>query len=208
MSDAIANLMRSLNDRTTQPIAKVRLVKPVLKPAPAKPASTFDWTPEAVAKLIRMWKAGEKVETIRVELGLATQNQVIGKVHRLDLERRPNPIGGGFQGEKGKRHPKAARGVRPGEFWAFRDHRTVAEYDSAETEPEVPAEVPATDRDIIRFLVKDCGVTVFGPDDDQLYTLDQRQRRRLGMDALRKEANLWRERRGEPLFTQAEEKAA
>ena len=47
------------------------------------------WTPEAVDRLKALWSEGQSASQIARELGNGvTRNAVIGKVHRLNLERR------------------------------------------------------------------------------------------------------------------------
>lgn len=47
----------------------------------------FDWTDDRIATLERMWADGDSALQIGRHLG-TTRNSVIGKVHRLGLERR------------------------------------------------------------------------------------------------------------------------
>lgn len=42
-----------------------------------------DWTEERTAELVRLWDAGESATAISEQMGLATRNVVIGKIHRL-----------------------------------------------------------------------------------------------------------------------------
>lgn len=45
------------------------------------------WTDERVATVERLWKDGQSATQISVEIGGATRNAVIGKLHRLGLMR-------------------------------------------------------------------------------------------------------------------------
>lgn len=49
------------------------------------------WTPEMESRLRLMWSEKATSRQIAKELGV-TPNSVIGKVHRLGLEKRPSPI--------------------------------------------------------------------------------------------------------------------
>ena len=50
-----------------------------------------DWTPLKVLALIALWNEGLPTSAIGNRLGV-TKNAVVGKVHRLGLQRRPDPI--------------------------------------------------------------------------------------------------------------------
>ena len=51
------------------------------------------WNRERDDQLQRLWEAGKSGEQIARALGEGfTKNSVIGRVHRLQLERRPNPV--------------------------------------------------------------------------------------------------------------------
>jgi GcrA cell cycle regulator len=49
------------------------------------------WTDESIAELTRRWMAGESASNIAAALGLKSRNVVIGKVHRLGLQRTSQP---------------------------------------------------------------------------------------------------------------------
>ena len=51
-----------------------------------------EWTDERVQKLRDMWTDGMSASQIANELGGVTRNAVIGKAHRLGLQKRPSPI--------------------------------------------------------------------------------------------------------------------
>jgi GcrA cell cycle regulator len=51
----------------------------------------FDWNDKTIARLTAMWNEGVSGGQIAEALGLS-KNAVIGKIHRLGLSRRPNPI--------------------------------------------------------------------------------------------------------------------
>jgi len=55
------------------------------------------WTDEEVIKLTELWKQGKTATEISIELNSVwkrnrSRNSVIGKVHRLKLDGRPDPI--------------------------------------------------------------------------------------------------------------------
>jgi GcrA cell cycle regulator len=50
------------------------------------------WTEDRVERLKKLWAEGMSAGQIRDELGGTSRNAVIGKVRRLDLARRPNPV--------------------------------------------------------------------------------------------------------------------
>lgn len=54
----------------------------------------MDWTDEAIQRLRELWAQGLSASQIGVELG-CNKNQVLGKVHRLHLSMRQNPVGKG-----------------------------------------------------------------------------------------------------------------
>jgi len=59
---------------------------------PGLKEQTF-WSDDRVATLRSMWENGVPASTIAKKLGGAvTKNAVIGKAHRLKLERRDDPI--------------------------------------------------------------------------------------------------------------------
>lgn len=47
----------------------------------------MQWTPERVETLTRLWAEGLSARQIAVKLGGVTRNAVIGKAHRLNLQR-------------------------------------------------------------------------------------------------------------------------
>jgi GcrA cell cycle regulator len=51
---------------------------------------SFEWTPERVAELTRLWATGLSASEIGRKLGI-TKNAVVGKVRRLDLAMRRQP---------------------------------------------------------------------------------------------------------------------
>lgn len=53
----------------------------------------FLWTAAAIERLRRLWADGLTVREIASDLGTGSRNSVIGKVHRLGLEKRPSPLG-------------------------------------------------------------------------------------------------------------------
>jgi GcrA cell cycle regulator len=50
------------------------------------------WTPESIKVLRSLWSEGHTATEIGNRMGL-NKNQVIGKVHRLNLTQRPSPLG-------------------------------------------------------------------------------------------------------------------
>lgn len=52
----------------------------------------MDWTDERVSMLRDMWMAGKSASQIADALGGISRNAVIGKAHRLGLQKRPSPI--------------------------------------------------------------------------------------------------------------------
>ncbi|MFZ3483480.1 GcrA family cell cycle regulator [Sphingomonas sp. 3-13AW] len=52
----------------------------------------MSWTDERIAKLSKMWEAGQTASQIAEELGGISRNAVIGKAHRLGLQSRPSPV--------------------------------------------------------------------------------------------------------------------
>ncbi|MBV7257864.1 GcrA cell cycle regulator [Pacificimonas sp. WHA3] len=52
----------------------------------------MSWTDERIAILSRLWEEGHPASKIAEELGGVTRNAVIGKAHRLGLEKRPSPV--------------------------------------------------------------------------------------------------------------------
>jgi GcrA cell cycle regulator len=71
------------------------------------------WTDERVALLKKLWADGLSASQITAELGSVTRNAVLGKVHRLGidklprLERKPN------QRRKGIAAAARTRGLKP-----------------------------------------------------------------------------------------------
>lgn len=47
----------------------------------------MQWTPERVEMLTRLWAEGLSARQIAAKLGGVTRNAVIGKAHRLNLQR-------------------------------------------------------------------------------------------------------------------------
>ena len=56
-----------------------------------RPDNLVDWTPKKVAYLTRRWNEGASLQTIGDELKIS-KHAVKGKVHRLGLTLRENPI--------------------------------------------------------------------------------------------------------------------
>ncbi len=53
----------------------------------AKKGGVMHWTPERVERLANLWAEGHSARQIAVKLGGVTRNAVIGKAHRLNLQR-------------------------------------------------------------------------------------------------------------------------
>jgi GcrA cell cycle regulator len=53
--------------------------------------TSFEWTPESMARLEELWKEGLPTREIGSRLGI-TKNAVVGKMHRLGLAKRQSPI--------------------------------------------------------------------------------------------------------------------
>lgn len=49
------------------------------------------WSKEQDAQLTKLWSDGLSSTNIAIAMGLYSRMQVIGRAHRLDLPRRPNP---------------------------------------------------------------------------------------------------------------------
>ncbi len=49
------------------------------------------WTEDKIKKLKKLWTAGKATAEIAKALGMS-KNSIIGKVHRLELTARPNPV--------------------------------------------------------------------------------------------------------------------
>ena len=52
----------------------------------------MSWTDERIETLKKMWEEGHAASKIAEELGGVSRNAVIGKAHRLGLEKRPSPV--------------------------------------------------------------------------------------------------------------------
>ena len=74
----------------------------------------MNWTDDAEAILRRMWGCGVSASKIAKHLGGVTRNAVVGKAHRLNLERRASPIKRLAPGEVPKRYRRANRGQAKG----------------------------------------------------------------------------------------------
>lgn len=61
---------------------------------PGSKASRPRWPKERDAVLTRMWNGGRPASEIGQALG-TTKNAVVGRAHRIGLDRRPSPIGRG-----------------------------------------------------------------------------------------------------------------
>jgi hypothetical protein len=76
---------------------------------------SFPWNDDSHATLRRMWSAGVSASKIAKHLGQgATRNAVVGKAHRLGLERRNSPIRPLPAGQIPKRFQRANRGQAKG----------------------------------------------------------------------------------------------
>lgn len=60
----------------------------------------MSWTDERIETLRKMWEDGHPASRIAEELGGVSRNAVIGKAHRLGLEKRPSPVKADKSGEK------------------------------------------------------------------------------------------------------------
>ena len=81
-------------------------------------SATYDWNDAAVAKLTALWHAGRTTQQIAVAMGI-NKNQVIGKVHRLNLPKRANPVKNAAPAK-----PKPVRGkvtLPPGKAWVSQE---------------------------------------------------------------------------------------
>ncbi|MHB9878605.1 GcrA family cell cycle regulator [Pacificimonas sp. ICDLI1SI03] len=52
----------------------------------------MSWTEDRIAILSKLWEEGHPASKIAEELGGVSRNAVIGKAHRLGLEKRPSPV--------------------------------------------------------------------------------------------------------------------
>ena len=52
----------------------------------------MSWTDERIATLRKLWEDGHPASKIAEQLGGVSRNAVIGKAHRLGLEKRPSPV--------------------------------------------------------------------------------------------------------------------
>ena len=97
---------------------------------------SFDWTASALDTLRRLWAEGFSASEIGRRMG-CNKNQVLGKVHRLGLPPRPQPVKGRWDGVTSARSRKAA-GVA--------EHRTrhPEAYPRPETASASPAALPGT----------------------------------------------------------------
>jgi GcrA cell cycle regulator len=69
----------------------------------------MDWTHERMNRLRDLWEAGTPVIEIRAEFKVS-KNTIAGKVHRLGLQPRANPVRyDGVRGEEWQRHLDAAK---------------------------------------------------------------------------------------------------
>jgi GcrA cell cycle regulator len=75
---------------------------------------TTGWTPARVDTLKRLWAEGLSCAQIAAQLGDTTRNAVIGKVHRLKIVDRRQPLEGANL--KLSRKPKAVRPERTSNF--------------------------------------------------------------------------------------------
>jgi GcrA cell cycle regulator len=64
------------------------------------------WTDETEARLARLWNEGRSSAEI-ARLMKTTKNAVVGRVHRLGLERRPSPIKRPEAGSRPRALPRA-----------------------------------------------------------------------------------------------------
>ena len=51
-----------------------------------------DWSEEEDDTLLALWERGNSISDIAIQMGNRTRNSVIGRVHRLNLPKRPSPI--------------------------------------------------------------------------------------------------------------------
>jgi GcrA cell cycle regulator len=63
------------------------------------------WTEDRVDLLKKYWAEGMSAGQIRDELGGTSRNAVLGKVRRLDLARRPNPVASQQPKQQERRKP-------------------------------------------------------------------------------------------------------
>ena len=68
----------------------------------------MSWTEERIEKLKTLWEEGHPASRIAEELGGVSRNAVIGKAHRLGLEKRPSPVKASAKTEKAKAEKAAA----------------------------------------------------------------------------------------------------
>ncbi|MGB7406032.1 MAG: GcrA family cell cycle regulator [Pacificimonas sp.] len=52
----------------------------------------MSWTEDRIETLRKLWEEGHPASKIAEELGGVSRNAVIGKAHRLGLEKRPSPV--------------------------------------------------------------------------------------------------------------------
>ena len=104
-----------------------------------RPFETEQWPAPTVERLTKLWADGMSQSEIGVQLGVS-KSAIGGKIHRLDLPRRPNPAGTGRSHQK-KRPPGAGR-----------DHHGAADDPDAKPmraedrrPPEAPTERPGVD---------------------------------------------------------------
>ncbi|MGB3721410.1 MAG: GcrA family cell cycle regulator [Pacificimonas sp.] len=69
----------------------------------------MSWTDERIEKLRKLWEEGHPASRIAEELGGVSRNAVIGKAHRLGLEKRPSPV----KSSKTKGKPVAKPATKP-----------------------------------------------------------------------------------------------
>ena len=68
------------------------------------------WTDDRIAVLRKLWSDGLSASQIAKELGEGvTRNAVIGKAHRLGLEKRPSPV----KSDKTKKAAAAPKAAKP-----------------------------------------------------------------------------------------------
>lgn len=110
-----------------------------------------NWPPERIELLKQRWAEGLSASQIGAEFGL-TRNAIIGKVHRLGLEKRA-------RGQNMARRPRAARTA------PYKAPLTIIQNEPLPPEPELP---PFTGTPVTLMQLEDhqCRWPVRGPDGD------------------------------------------
>ncbi|MEE4351217.1 MAG: GcrA family cell cycle regulator [Pacificimonas sp.] len=98
----------------------------------------MSWTDERIDVLKRMWEEGHPASRIAEELGGVSRNAVIGKAHRLGLEKRPSPV----KADKRKAAPAApVKAAKPKKKKKKSEAKPAAETVVPEPAP-APADTP------------------------------------------------------------------